>query len=148
MSEQFHILFEEEHDACEAEKRLRSLKLADRPMLYVGRNGKAVFSGCAISDELPENAVMTLTETDKSCPFFKIFYKVEGMKSGMHHPDGMLWVRGPERKHRDHPEKASLTIIAPMILKMFGLQNGTDSHAARPVNARPEPSSSRSISHG
>jgi hypothetical protein len=41
------------------------------------------------------------------------------MKSGMHHPDGMLWIRKPDREHFQHHGKIPLTAVAPMILDIF-----------------------------
>ncbi len=121
MSEQFHIYFENERDAEYAEERLRAVRIGDRSALTVERKGKAVFSGCCIYEELPKGSLLTCSDGDASRPFFEIFYKVEGKKSGMHHPDGMLWVRHPVKKHGVHPGKAPLTLIAPMILEIFGL---------------------------
>ncbi len=43
------------------------------------------------------------------------------VKSGFHHPDGMFWVRHPERDHVVHPDKMPIRLIAPLILKHFGL---------------------------
>jgi hypothetical protein len=42
------------------------------------------------------------------------------MRSGRHHPDGVLWVRNG--RHRIVPEKVSLTAIAPSVLRYFGLR--------------------------
>jgi hypothetical protein len=55
----------------------------------------------------------------QSTPFFDLFYLMEGMKSGMHHPDGMLWIRTPERDHAVHEGKVPLTCFAPTVLSLF-----------------------------
>ena len=60
-------------------------------------------------------------DSERAVRFFDVFYKVEGMKSGMHHPDGMLWVRTPEKRHQIHRDKVPLESIAPTILEMFGV---------------------------
>jgi hypothetical protein len=121
MSEQFRIHFQEEHDAIQAEKVLRSIQLADRGQaLFVDREGKVIMSGLRHSDSLPEDT--TLRRPDGSTTsFYGLFYKIEGTKSGMHHRDGMLWIRNTHRLHFVHPEKMPLTFIAPTVLKMFGL---------------------------
>jgi hypothetical protein len=54
-------------------------------------------------------------------PFFGMFYRIAGLKSGMHHPHGMLWVRHPDKRHRIHEDRVPLTVIAPTILKMLGV---------------------------
>ena len=54
-------------------------------------------------------------------PFFQLFYRVDGLASGMHHPDGMLWIRTPARQHRVEPFKVPLVSVAPTLLEMFGI---------------------------
>jgi hypothetical protein len=49
----------------------------------------------------------------------------------MHHPDGMLWARGPDRSHRVHGEKVPLPDIAPMVLDRL--------HPPRPDSMRGSP---------
>jgi hypothetical protein len=44
------------------------------------------------------------------------------LKSGFHHPDGMLWVRGPGRRHRVHSQKISIRTIAPLVLSHFRVE--------------------------
>ena len=57
----------------------------------------------------------------KSTKFFDFFYKIEGLKSGMHHPDGMLWIREPARSHSHHGEKVPLAAVAPTLLDLLGI---------------------------
>ena len=59
---------------------------------------------------------------EESAPFFDVLYRLEIVKSGFHHPDGMLWVRRPDRRHRVHEGKIPLRAVAPMILDSFGVQ--------------------------
>jgi predicted AlkP superfamily phosphohydrolase/phosphomutase len=42
------------------------------------------------------------------------------MRSGRHHPDGVLWVRNG--RHEVVSEKVPLTDIAPTILEHFGVE--------------------------
>ena len=46
------------------------------------------------------------------------------MKSGQHHPDGMMWIRTPSRNHKVLEEKVPLISVAPTILKLYGLDEG------------------------
>ena len=32
-------------------------------------------------------------------PFFDLFYRLDLLKSGQHHPDGLLWIHTPARRH-------------------------------------------------
>lgn len=113
MAEKFNIRFENEHDASEAEQKLLALQVNQRSMMRLKRNGKDVFGGCGIFDQLSNDATLSIANSEKSIPFFKIFYQIEDIKSGMHHPDGFLWIRKPSCQHSIHEDKVSLLSIAP-----------------------------------
>jgi len=120
MSEQFHILFESEPAAERAEAQLRALRVGDTPAMLVSRQGSDVFSGCKIYRPLPKDSVLQ-AGADRTVPFFNLFYQGDGIKSGMHHPDGFLWIRGPDRVHRGCAEKVPLRAVAPTVLTLFGV---------------------------
>lgn len=119
MSEQFHVHFDSEDAALEAAERLRGLTLQGEPAMLVKHEGSSVFAGCSLFRQLDRDALL---DAGKGAPlrFFELFYQVEGIKSGMHHPDGILWIRHPARPHREHPDKVPLRSIAPMLLRTFG----------------------------
>jgi hypothetical protein len=121
MSEQFHVLFEREADACQAVERLSKLRVNGREAMATERSGARVFSGCSIIESLSKNAVLSVSDLERTVPFFELFYQVEGKKSGMHHPDGMLWIHQHETKHRVHDSKIPLTTIAPTILDILSV---------------------------
>jgi hypothetical protein len=126
MAEQFYIRFDSEQDAVEAEKKLLTLQVDRRSIMELKRNGKDVFGGCGIFDQLSNNAILTIANSEKSIPFFEIFYQLEDIKSGMHHPDGILWIRKPSCQHSVHKDKVSLLSIAPTILELLNIAK-TDS---------------------
>lgn len=121
MAEEFHIRFENNQDATEAEENLLALQVNQRPMMRLRRTGNDIFGGCGIFDELPNDATLTIVNSDKSIPFFKLLYQIEEIKSGMHHPDGILWIRKPDCQHSVHQQKVSLLAIAPTILELLGV---------------------------
>jgi hypothetical protein len=121
MSEQFHIFFQDEEETRKALETLESLRVNDKAALELERKGKTIFAGCNIFEALPRDAVLKIGREGRSAPFLEVFYQVEGMKSGMHHPEGMLWIRRPGRAHRVHSQKVSLTSIAPTVLNILGL---------------------------
>ena len=51
-----------------------------------------------------------------------LFYPLESVRSGMHHPDGILWIRTPQRAHSVVDRKISLTEIAPTLLELAGVR--------------------------
>ena len=85
------------------------------------RDGTNLFSGCCIHEHLDKDAELTVEGTTIQAPFFRYFYRPEGTKSGMHHPDGVLWFRKPDRRHRIVGGKVPLRDIAPTLLDLYGL---------------------------
>ncbi|HTB13505.1 MAG TPA: hypothetical protein VK752_18120 [Bryobacteraceae bacterium] len=121
MAEQFYVHFDLEQDAIAGERMLAALQVDGKPAMILSREGASVFAGCGLFTDQPDSAVLSIADSERAVRFFDVFYKVEGMKSGMHHPDGMLWVRTPEKRHQIHRDKVPLESIAPTILEMFGV---------------------------
>jgi len=121
MSEQFHLRFATESDAQAAADRLSALRINGRPAMHVERREANVFSGCNVYSALDHEAVLEGGAEGKSIPFFRLFYQVESLKSGMHHPDGILWMRIPGVAPEMHREKVSLRDVPPTLLSMFGI---------------------------
>jgi hypothetical protein len=122
MSEEFHLRFGNERDAADAAERLSALRIEGRPAMQVERRETNVFSGCIIYSQLEHDAVLEGGPNGKSTPFFRLFYQVESLKSGMHHPDGILWMRVPGNRPSLSREKVSLRDVPPTILSMFGIE--------------------------
>lgn len=122
MSEEFHIRFDGVAQAADAAARLGALRLEGREAMRVEVRGDAVFAGCRIFEQLASHEVMLDGGAGgKSLPFLRLFYQAEGLKSGMHHPDGIFWVRSPERSHAVHEGRVSLLSLAPTILALLGI---------------------------
>ncbi|MGH9876749.1 MAG: hypothetical protein ACRD5H_03870 [Nitrososphaerales archaeon] len=121
MSEEFQLRFENERDAHVAAQRLQALQVAGQPALLVEVKGSEIYSGCSIHKQLPHDSFLRISNSNKSSPFFEIFYQAEGIKSGMHHRNGLLWIRRPDRKHSVYKEKVSLCSVAPTILSIFNV---------------------------
>lgn len=119
MSEQFHVHFDSADAAREAASRLGALTVRGQAAMLVKHEGASVFAGCRVFRQLDGDAPLERGHGDP-LPFFGLFYQVEGIKSGMHHPDGILWIRQPARPHREHANKVPLRDIAPMLLRTFG----------------------------
>lgn len=123
MGEEFRLGFDSEDAADQSAAKLKGLHFQGKPVLGVERRGTELACGCQVWHVLEENAMLMVNGDGnaREVPFFDLFYKVELVKSGMHHPDGMLWIRSPARTHSVHPGKVSLTSIAPTILGMYGV---------------------------
>jgi hypothetical protein len=122
MAEEFHVYCEREQDLERAEVLLRGLYVGDRPALRVRRQENGLLAGCGIFQELPADARLRRAAGGETAGFFDIFYRIEGVKSGMHHPDGLLWIRNPGEAHRVVEEKVALAAIAPTLLSYFAVE--------------------------
>lgn len=121
MSEQFRLQFDDERQAAAAARVLSGFHVSGQAAMYVRQEGAEIFGGCCIFSQVAASANLESPESNRAIPFFDLFYQSEGVKSGMHHPDGMLWIRTPDRAHAIEPEKVSLLSIAPTILRLFGV---------------------------
>ena len=122
MSQQFHLDFETEQAARDAEAKLNALELPGRGIvMYVVRKGASVFAGCAIGCAVAEDERIAIRGSDRTLRFFELFYAVDFLKSGMHHRDGMLWIRTPAKRHFVNPDQVPLVQVAPTLLQLLGL---------------------------
>lgn len=117
MAEQFCLRFETPEDAVKAGETLNRYRVGDQNAFYSERHDSDLMVQCNQTRALPPDTL--ITEGDRSFPFSEIFYEMGELKSGYHHPDGLLWVRRPDRQHRVFEEKVSLRSIAPAILELF-----------------------------
>ena len=121
MAEQFWLRLENESDAADAEIKLASLRVGQERALFAKRDGSGVFTSCSIHHALPDDAGLRVENSDRSIPFFDAFYSIGGGKSGMHHPDGILWIRDPARTHKVHQQRVPLLAVAPTILDLLAI---------------------------
>lgn len=149
MSQQFLLHFENGDAALAASEKLGSLILDNgRPVMWAvpePTTPNIVNAGCLVSAN-PEGATVRAGSSGRQMPFDKLFYPLEALRSGMHHPDGMFWVSAPGIAPRRMDEKVPLTAVHPTVLTLLGIDGGeksapsllTDGHAATPVeSARP-----------
>src|SRR3546814_15307754 len=63
-----------------------------------------IMTGCGIFDRIAGDPQLT---ADGASPrrFLELFYMADGLKSGMHHPDGIFWIRRLDRQHVVHEER-------------------------------------------
>ncbi|HMH27528.1 MAG TPA: hypothetical protein VK580_03020 [Steroidobacteraceae bacterium] len=120
MSEQFHLRFRNTEAARLAYDRLCAVTVDGRPAFASSLDGSSVMTGCAITQELPPDAL--LRAADQAVLFNSVFYLVDLKKSGMHHRDGMAWFRLPDRSHSEGRGPVPLIDVAPTILSVLGIE--------------------------
>jgi hypothetical protein len=130
MAEQFYLRFADAAATDRAEAHLTSFVLNHRPAFKDERNrlfnatrkDNALLMQCRCTGDVPADARITsATDPSVSIPFHEVFYLMPAVKSGRHHPSGMLWIRRPDRKHHVVTEKVSLRSVAPTMLRELGL---------------------------
>jgi hypothetical protein len=120
MSEEFSLRFEELAAAERAETALRGLEVAGEAAFWVHRDGLELYGGCRIHHDLPQSAALKNT-SGLSRPFHELLYQAESLKSGIHHPHGILWIRRPDKRHRTVTDPVPLTCVAPTLLRLLDL---------------------------
>jgi hypothetical protein len=123
MSEQFKLLFETPEAANDAAARLKALTLDGQPVMLARANGREVFAGCRLFEDVPEDAVVE--SPTANFPFYEHFYNCNLVKSGMHHPDGIFWVRSPggsPANPSSPPLRVPLVDLAPTLLALCGME--------------------------
>jgi hypothetical protein len=119
MSEEFHLRFASSAAAEDALGRLLSLRIGSDPVIKAWREGSNLMAGC---DVIREVGAGELASGPNGCiPFDTLFYAVDTTKSGMHHRDGLLWIRVPGREAAVHSERIPLECVAPTVLSLLGL---------------------------
>lgn len=129
MSEEFHLRFATDADAERAREQLLKLRIGDELVMKAAIDGPSVMAGCSIFHE-----VRPSTDVDGpggSVAFDSLFYDVDTTKSGMHHRDGMLWIRPPKgAQGHTAPERVPLESIAPTVLSLLGLRPASEMKGA------------------
>ena len=144
MAEEFNLLFESEAAAAESGSRLHALRMGDGyRVLNIQVEGMRLHCGCQVHGVPARDARVYSSSSNEAMGFYDLFYPVEGIKSGMHHPDGILWYRLPDRVHSVVKRKVPLQEIAPTLLELCGV-----SSAGRfPIGPTPEIVGARNRPH-
>jgi len=119
MAEQFQVLFPTAEAARKAAAQLDSAQYRGRKLLLVERKQKELLAGCILHDTFDTSG--EVEGNGFHFPFEKLLYRMEGIKSGMHHPHGIFWIRLPEQEHRVVPGTVPLSRIAPTVLSLYGI---------------------------
>ena len=124
MTHQYVVRFADDAQARNATRRLGSLHLDGTAVFEISAaEGNSVRFGCALHRTVPADAEVVF-DGHNDIPrvrFFDEFYCIDGLKSGRHHPDGVLWIKSGT--HMEHDEKVSILDIFPTLLDHFQIQS-------------------------
>ncbi|MXP10699.1 alkaline phosphatase family protein [Pseudoblastomonas halimionae] len=79
----------------------------------------ALYFGCQISRPVDEDEQIRDGGRNRAVDFASLFYRIDALKSGRHHPDGCLWIANGNP--RVHERRASILDILPTQLALAGI---------------------------
>lgn len=122
MTHQYLLHFPDQETRDHATKRLRQVSVDGEVAFQVDpMDGNKLYFGCQIRSHLGTDARLSIFQTHHSYPaFFDVFYQIDGIKSGCHHPDGILWFKTGQ--HTQHAGKTSILNIFPTVLECYGVE--------------------------
>ncbi len=119
MTHQFLLSFSSQSEAQKAQAKIEGVSCQGRQVFdFAPSNPGTLYVGCQIYSPLASDATAAMGD-GSSAPFFDLFYSMGALKSGCHHPDGVLWIKSGQ--HKVHPEKISILEVLPMLLRHYGL---------------------------
>ena len=121
MTHQYKLRIDDAAAREKAAATLASLRVDGRQVFEVGNEDDGIYFGCQLRTGLSPDTKLIMGNAEVS--FFDQFYQIEGTKSGCHHPDGVLWVKGG--RHQRHDEKVSILDWFPTVLDYYGIEGGT-----------------------
>ena len=121
MTNQYVAVFDQQSEADRAVAILKAFKYNGEEVFGFGRaEPKSIYFGSQLFRVVPQDATIEVDGTVEKIPFYDLLYKIEEMKSGCHHEDGVLWIcRG---RHEIHAEKVSVLDIFPTVLGLCGVE--------------------------
>lgn len=132
MSDEFFLRCDDVASAQAAVDQLLAFRLPHGGEAFAAEvNGTDVMGQCRCRKIVDKTGVLTHATTGQTLKFHDVFYKVDSLKSGFHHPDGILWWRQAGLTTGVAQEKVPLIDIAPTILDYFGV--------AKPAHMRGTP---------
>jgi hypothetical protein len=131
MSQEFLLHCDSERDAHTIADKLRGLVLEDgRQIMWATPTGTKVDAGCNVYSD-PGPALVRSPMSNDAVRFVDLFYPLESLRSGMHSPEGLFWVKAPGLAARKVDRPVPLTDIFPTLLDLLGI----GSPAARRLDA-------------
>ena len=118
MTHQFRLRFDTQETRANAVRMLGGLRAEGHVLAGISDHAADGFVfGCSISKQLLPDAVIARENSNETIRFFDAFYQIDGMKSGCHHPDGMLWFATGQAADGG---RCSILDIFPSVLTALG----------------------------
>ena len=122
MSNQYYLAFATPEAAARQAEKLERLTVSDgRPLLFVRPNEEKVSITAFPLSMVAEDLRLHSPVSNETPLFNDVFFPV-GLRSGWHHPEGMLWIRTPGQAPGAVARKVSLREIAPTLMALCGVE--------------------------
>lgn len=121
MTHQFRLRFATKDAVANAVRVLNGLRGDGNVLSGISDHADDGFVfGCCISKQLQPEALIAREGSNETLRFFDYFYQIDGMKSGCHHPDGILWFATGQAQDGG---RCSILDIFPSVLAALGRQD-------------------------
>ena len=120
MAHQYSVPFPDETSAAGAKAKLETLSLDGRPVFTVQfSDPTTLFFGSNLHHDIAAGAMIIQAGSNLGVPFYDLFYRVPHSKTGVHHPDSVLWFKTGQ--HAVHKEKTSILNVFPTLSDYYGI---------------------------
>lgn len=121
MSQEFHLHCDSEAAAIWIASRLEEIRLEDgTQVMWAYPIGKKIDAGCKLHRD-PGLAWLHLAERKTATRFHDLFYPLESLRSGMHDPDGILWVKARGQVAAESGnQRVPLLAVYPTLAHLLG----------------------------
>ena len=119
MTHQFMLKSSNKLEADRARQKLSAWSYNGEQVFDINERSdeNSIYFGNQISSMVPDGVIIHDHYNDKEIKFKKYFYRINEVKSGCHHPDGVLWFK--TGKHANMSHKASILDIFPTIAEIM-----------------------------
>jgi hypothetical protein len=125
MANQYLFRFNHHTDAENAVTVVNQIRLGDSRVFGTSLSGTDMYIGCEIYDEIGQDSYIEgISSHNEPVSFLTLFYPIDAVKSGRHHPEGVLWLRTGQ--HAIHGECVSILDVAPTIFDLMGVPEMVD----------------------
>jgi hypothetical protein len=142
MTHQYMVHFDSVAERDEAAIRLKALRLDGREIFgvggYAGSDVPKLYFGCQIATETSLDATVVDDRSNRTSRFGELFYRMDAIKSGRHHPDGALWIQHEDKRGRVHETPVSILDFFPTLLDLYGLPDDAGAAGRRGKNLLPQ----------
>ena len=132
MTHQYLAHFADQAAADRAKDLLSSVCHEGRSIFdFAPSKPATLYFGNDIHRPVADRAELVLAGTsNEPMPYYEVFYRINETKSGMHHPDGVLWFK--TGRHARHAGKVSILDVLPTLLEFFAVApSPADAHHFR-----------------